>query len=52
MHTLYCIEAKKTLKDAGRERITKRQRPWVCLTYAVRGVARRGAARRGAARRP
>jgi hypothetical protein len=27
MHTLYCIEAKKALKDAGRERITQRQRP-------------------------
>jgi hypothetical protein len=27
MHTLYCIEAKKALKDAGRAGITQRQRP-------------------------
>src|SRR6202022_5124300 len=38
MHTLYCIEAKKGLKDDGRARITRRQRRRPCLTYAVHGV--------------
>ncbi len=27
VHTLYCIDAKKALKDASRARITPRQRP-------------------------
>jgi hypothetical protein len=39
MHTLYCIEAKKALKDVGRARIPQRQRH---QTLPVLYGARRG----------
>lgn len=43
-HTLYCIEAKKALKDAGRARITQRQRPPALLDPCG---ARRAALKKG-----